>query len=91
MKRKFVKKILIVMLCFATIYFSFGLFVACGSNGGSGNGGSGGNGTGGGDNPSGRIEVAEIEYELSIDETYYIVKGVKTKTCTESVVFIGNY
>ena len=86
MKIKFVKKILVVMLYIATISFSFGLLAACGSNGGSGNGGSGGNGTGGGDNPSGRIEVAEIEYELSIDETYYIVKGVKTKTCTEAVI-----
>ena len=54
-------------------------FAACGSNG---NGG-----TGGGEKTSGEYtEVAEIEYELSVDETYYIVKGVKTKTCTEAVI-----
>ncbi len=84
MKRKFVKKILVVILCIAAISFSLGLFAACGGNGGNGNGGSG---TGGGDNPSGEhTEVAEIEYELSVDETYYIVKGVKTKNCTEAVI-----
>ena len=79
------KKLLILVAILAAICASVALS-GCGLIGG-GNGSNGGNGNGGTGKPSGEYtEVAEIEYELSVDETYYIVKGVKTKTCTEAVI-----
>ena len=62
----------------AAVCFSFGLFAACGGNGGSGNGGNGGSGnggnggsgTGGGDKPSG-------------GHTHIFVDTIVKPNCTE--------